>query len=559
MLEALKAEGLTVDPDPDGKIIEAVVVHRNRVLLPSDLALLNRVPVLSRFRALNRLHILTKDYIVRQELLFRAGDVFRRDIFEETGRNLRAMFILGIARLQPCRGSTPNRVVVLVVTKDNWTLRLNTNFFFDQARLDQLSFSIAESNLGGRNKTASFNFGFDPGRYAIGLGYYDPRIWSSRHAASASASILVNRQRGNYEGFYVGLSVGRPLYSLRTRWAWGVSASWLEDVFRDFREGALRTVRFGDDLIPRTWNRREASADAAVTRSFGVRDKLNLTLGWRVSSLRYLAPPEIFEGVAPGSQSGFEQFVMPRSENANGPYVGLSAFSARYVRMQNIHTFALSEDFRVGPTFAFEARWADEIFELGNRFLALSASFSDVRWVRDALFAFSAAAAGRIQTGVWPGAVLVNQDVSFAARHITPRFGPFRIHLYGSLRIRAHDLFHATLTIGGDSGLRAFPARAFPLSVSTGSSARYQVNAELRSVALNLWSLHVGGVIFYDGGDAPLSLLNPGWHHGAGVGLRILIPQFNREVLRLDLGFPFETYAGGVWSPRFTAEFSQAF
>src|SRR5262249_12611532 len=162
-----------------------------------------------------------------QELLFHSGEAFNRDRFEETGRNLRAMFILAVARLVVCRGSAPDRVVILVVTKDNWTLRLNTNFLFDQARLDTLSFSISESNLAWYTMLVPFNSAFDPGAYAVGLGYADPRFWSSRHAAVVAAGIFVSRQTGAYEGFQATASVGRPLFSLHTRWAWRLSGSWL--------------------------------------------------------------------------------------------------------------------------------------------------------------------------------------------------------------------------------------------------------------------------------------------------------------------------------------------
>jgi hypothetical protein len=563
--QAMRAHGLELETEPEGKTIEAIVVHEYDVLLGSDFTILNPVPIVSRFRALNKLHVRTREYIVRQELLFSKGDTFRRDIYEETGRNLRSMFILAMARTVICKGSSPDKIKILIVTKDNWTLRLNTNFYFDQARLDQLSFSISENNLAGRNKTISLNFAFDPGRYAVGLSYGDPRVWSSRHAASAGAGIFINREVGNYEGFSVAVGVGRPLFSLRSKWAWRFDASWLQDIFRDYREGTLRAARIGDEVIPRVWNRQERLLELSGTRSFGVKYKINLTLGWRVSSTQYTIVPELVDGISPVAIDLFQRFVMPRSEDAIGPFFSLSAFSAKFVRMQNIHTFALSEDFRVGPAFGFEARYSEPSFGLGYRFLNLSASYSDVRWYKGALFALAASAAMRIQNDVWPGTSMVNEDVQIAARHITPRFGPFRVHVFGSLRLRNHDLFHSTLTIGGDSGLRAFPARAFPLSASTGSSNRYQVNVELRSVALNLWTVHIGGVLFYDGGDAPLSLLNPGWHHGAGVGVRILFPQFNRDVLRLDLAFPFEEYPPpgsgftGTWSPRFTAEFGQAF
>ena len=49
------------------------------------------------------------------------------------------------------------------------------------------------------------------------------------------------------------------------------------------------------------------------------------------------------------------------------------------------------------------------------------------------------------------------------------------------------------------------------------------------------------------------------------MGVRILFPQFNRDVLRIDLAFPFEEYPpvgsgfAGSWSPRISAEFGQAF
>jgi hypothetical protein len=68
----------------------------------------------------------------------------------------------------------------------------------------------------------------------------------------------------------------------------------------------------------------------------------------------------------------------------------------------------------------------------------------------------------------------------------------------------------------------------------------------------------VGAVLFYDGGDAPATLNALGWHQDAGVGLRLLIPQFNRSVVRFDLAFPFEQPTGG-WAPHFSAEFGQAF
>lgn len=558
--EALRQQGLTLDPTPDGKRIERIVVVTYDVLLGNDFRIFDKVPVLSRFRVLNKLHVRTCPYIVKQELLFREGERFRRDLFEESGRNLRSMFINAVARLVTCRGSTPDDVVILVVTKDQWTLRLNTNFVVDQARLDALSFSISESNLAGRNKTASLNVGLDPGRLGLGLGYTDPRIWSTRHAATLGAGLYLNRATGNYEGVYVSGAVGRPLYSLRSRWAWQLSASYLDDIFRNWNGGTLLGYRIGDEIVPDVYTRRTISGVLSVTRSWGVVNKANLSFGWRVDSVRYALPADFPSSISAAARATYQKLI-PRSEDADGPFLSFTAYSARYVRLQNINTFALTEDFRLGPSFTAEARYADPIFGFNSRFLNLFASYSDTRYFRGDLLSFGASVGGRIQAGVWPGSILVNQDVQLAVRNISPKFGPFRLHVFGSLRFRGHDLDNLRLRLGSDSGLRAVAPRGLS------GNDRYQVNVELRTLPLNLWTLHVGAVLFYDGGDAPRNLLSGGWKHGAGVGLRILIPQFNRDVLRLDLSFPFQKdllydgtmVVGETWAPRFSAEFGQAF
>jgi hypothetical protein len=201
---ALARHGLTIDPAPDGKLIEEIVIDASTVILPGELPLAGKLP----WTWLNHLHVRTRDHVVARELLFSTGDRYQADVVEESARNLRTLFILTMARIVAVRGSSPDRVKVLVVTKDQWSLRLNTNFVFDQARIDTLSFSFAEHNLAGRNKRASIEFALDPGRYLVGLSYDDPRVWGSRNFASATADIYLNRQTNAAEGAYAAVSVG---------------------------------------------------------------------------------------------------------------------------------------------------------------------------------------------------------------------------------------------------------------------------------------------------------------------------------------------------------------
>jgi hypothetical protein len=552
---ALARHGLTVDPQPEGKQIEAILIQANQVLLHGDFGVLSRVPVLSIVSStfLNKLHVRTRDYVIAQELLFHVGDRYRTDVVEESGRNLRRMFILSVARIVAVQGSAPDRVRMLVVTKDQWSLRLNTDFTIDQTRLDFLAFSVSEMNLAGRNKTVNVDFALDPGRYTVGAGYADPRILGSRHALTLGADLFLDRRDSSPEGATASLTVGRPLYSLRTKWAWAGAFSFVQDKVRFFRGGDLDALKVGSELIPEVYARRVISGSVAGTRSWGLENKLNLSGGYRVDSARYGLTSDFPANASDLARQAFLA-SLPRSEDSDGPYVTLNAYHASYIRLVNIDTFALTEDYRLGPTAAVSARYAIPL-GFSSHFLELSASYGSVHRWHDDLFSYAAGAAARIQTDVLPGRpgeVLVNEEVDASIRNVSPRFGPFRLHVYGGMQLRNHDLNHVRFSIGSDSGLRGFAPREFQ------GNSRYEVNVELRTLPLNLWTLHVGAVAFYDGGDAPVSLLTPGWHQDAGVGVRILFPQFNRDVLRLDLAFPFEPILGG-YVPRFSAEFGQAF
>ncbi len=553
---ALGRTHLQIDPLPEGKTIERVVVYANDVIMPGDYGIPYRIPLvhplLSRVTWLNKLHVRTRDYIIQRELLFRPGESFRRDVYEESQRNLRSFFILAVARMVVCRGSSPDRVIILVVTKDNWTLRLNTNFAIDQARIDALSFSISESNLGGINKTISIAYALDPGRHTVGLGWADPRMNGSRHALSINGNVFLNRASSQAEGGFASLTVGRPLYSLRTQWGWQLDLSYLSDIARQFQGGRIRMLKFNDELIPDFYARRQVIGNLVGTRSFGVLDKLNLSAGLRATSSLYQLADDFPATLSPAARAAYVR-TLPRTESASGPFLSASAYRASYVRLQNIDTYALSEDFRVGPSASIEARFADPIFGFDSRFLALSASYGATYFGRDDLIAFSFSAAARLQPGIVAGETWVNQAYSASFRNVSPRFGPFRLHVAGALQFRRNDLSNGRISLGSDSGLRGFEPRAF-----VGNNF-YRVNVELRSIAVNLWTVHIGGVLFYDGGDAPVSLVTASWHQNVGFGIRILFPQFNKDTLRLDLAFPLELAAGGAYAPRLSVSFGQAF
>jgi outer membrane translocation and assembly module TamA len=85
------------------------------------------------------------------------------------------------------------------------------------------------------------------------------------------------------------------------------------------------------------------------------------------------------------------------------------------------------------------------------------------------------------------------------------------------------------------------------------------LNLEYRTRPVEIATLHVGGVAFWDGGsawgDARSPLPQP-LAHTVGVGLRALFPQFDVEPIRIDFGFVLDGPSPHP-SRRFSASFGQ--
>jgi outer membrane protein assembly factor BamA len=83
-------------------------------------------------------------------------------------------------------------------------------------------------------------------------------------------------------------------------------------------------------------------------------------------------------------------------------------------------------------------------------------------------------------------------------------------------------------------------------------------NLELRSRPLQILSVQLAGVVFWDAGDAFDGFDRFELKHGVGFGLRFLAPQIDRAVFRIDAGFPVDPSVPGA-ATTVIAQFDQAF
>jgi hypothetical protein len=305
------------------------------------------------------------------------------------------------------------------------------------------------------------------------------------------------------------------------------------------------------ETLPYVFKRDRLEAVASVTRSFGRAHKQNVTLGYRALLREYKLPAGTAASAAGAADIGAA--ILPFSERAGMLFAGYQYYRADFQQLIDIDSFAVTEDFRLGPSFTGELRWASRALGFNSAFAQASLTAAYARYAGDDLLTLSAGAGSRHQAEAGLGTPWVSSSWTLLASNVSPRFGFLRLHSAARLRRRWNDLDRGFDTLGGDGGLRGYPSGYLRGANSWGA------NLELRTAPV-LWAgLYFGAATFLDAGDASDSWSQIGMHTSGGAGLRVLIPQFNRAVLRVDLGLPFEAIAAGYSPAYFVLEYGQAF
>jgi hypothetical protein len=537
---AMLAYRVEIDPAPWGKRVGRVLAVNHDVFGPPD----------GFLQWFNIFHITTRADAVRREVLLRPGQTWDQDKVDETARKLRDPLFSSLAVVVPVRSAQAGAVDLLVVTRDIWSLRFNSNYELQSSKLTYLTLSLSENNLLGRRKLLAAVFEMDQGAFSLGPLYIDKNVAGQRLDLRVRGGALFNRESREYEGSASSVTFARPLWSLDSRWGAGVEWSHRYAIDRAFRRTDLRTYdapeTAEDDLVPWQFRQRSASIDTHVVRGFGDTVEQRVKLGHDLDSQR----PEVYglPAVSDQVRDAFVRDVLPRSERTSVLYVGYEMFTPRFRAVRNVETFDLAEDQRYGPDLDTQAG-------IGLQTLGSDATFGRFSatggWTlplgEDGLVRAAAQVSLRLQEGE-----LIDNSASGLLRVVTPSFTSGRV----LLEVRAATLWNDTqnrfVTVGGDNGLRGFPINEFE------GQRRFVTQVEYRSRALRLLLARLGGVAFYDLGGAAESFGSMRLHHNVGVGVRALIPQMSPEPFRFDLSFALDGPDAG-FPGRIIAGYRQAF
>ncbi len=575
---ALAARGLAIDPAPTGKVVGFIHVVNLDVFQPSDGRLLEWF---------NHFHRTTREDHIRRESLLLPGMAYDPALADETMRNLRNRSTYAtldptwssIVAMVPVKAATPGTVDVLIVTRDVWSLRLNSDYNYQPGYLITLNASLAENNLLGWRKQMSVEFIMRQGDMWLGPTYLDPNVLGTHLRFTSAfyegwARKIGEVAAGPREGFSDWQRLEYPFYALSQHWGGFVDGSYTTSVTRmiEGTDGSPAAVltRFNPDtdqcVLPGgpsdpsstltgacAYRYRVGAFTTGLTRSFP-RSWLiqRVTVGNEIGLVR----PSFLADFPADTElrAGFEKTYFRIAERTSGLYAQYDAFTPRYRTYHDLDTYDLGEDQRLGPSVTLR-------FGRASTLLGSEADF----------FRFQAEA--HVNLGLLGGyqnvgASWESRDYSdglrdqlikaqfYAASPVLAR--SVRVVASGTAGFVADNVHRMQVYVGGLEGLRGYPVNTF-LGYDW-----YLAHLELRSMALSVSSLRLGGLVFADAGHAADTAQGLMLYGDAGAGLRLLVPQLNADVLRCDWAFPLRAARADAqvpagWPGRISCGFRQAF
>jgi hypothetical protein len=261
--------------------------------------------------------------------------------------------------------------------------------------------------------------------------------------------------------------------------------------------------------------------------------------------------PEDLAAFDPAAANEFVALKLPVSDSRFGPYLQYHLHQNSFARVLDVETLGLQEDYLLGPELYLRLypmpTW---LGSSRNVVGAYSAAAYTVR-LGDAIG--RAYLETKVEADTGAGRVS-DAQIQAGLRVVSPRLGFGRLVYDGTVLYRPANYLNQTDSIGGGGRLRGYPSGQFIGKDLVAS------NIELRTRSLQLWTVQLGGTLFYDIGHAFDGFANFQPQHGAGFGLRLVFPQLQRGVMRIDWGFPLTPHAyRGAMFDGLVVTFEQAF
>lgn len=466
----------------------------------------------------DKLHINTRDSTIRKQLLFNSGEPYEPRLLQESERILRATPYIGDAHIHPV-AYHDGVVDVEVHTRDVWTLDTSVSFG-RKGGANSFGIQLQDVNLAGLGLHLGLGRKSDVDRVSTTLRFVAPSLGHQRWTLDASYS-------SNSDGYERGLFLGRPFYSLDTRWTAGMLGEAHERRESRYALGQIIGVYDSTGSDYEIFGGHSAGTRAGwVTR---------WTWGATASTRDFRESPASTDP----DIAALPPWPLPEARRFVYPWMDWEHIQDNYVTEQNRNQIGKVEDWHAGWYMRARLGLASQAAGSTSDALIWQAQVSrGFRMGEGRLLDIGATTAGRLEHGV-----PVDALASIATRYYFPTSSRSKLFLGASADYVHNADADRQLLLGGDNGLRGYPLRF--LESPGPDKARWLVTAEERWYSTwSIWSVfNVGAAAFYDAGGTPGSGL--GVLQDVGVGLRLLNNRSaHAGVLHVDLALPLNSAPG---------------
>lgn len=504
-LRAQDAEPTLEQLAQNGATIGAINIQIDNVFNTDDPAEDKRL-----YRWANNVHIKTRPSVVEEVLLFESGEPLSAPLVAESERLLRERRYVADATITPgAYDPATNTVSLNVWMRDAWSLEPDIKLSRTGGE-NEFGLGLTEDNLLGLGKSMTLSYESNVDRDMRFFGYRDANLFGSRKQLSAS---IVDASDGHQYGF----SVGRPFFSLDTRWSvWG-------ELLDDERVDPIYDL---GEVID------EFRHDTEYLSVHGGRSR-GLVDG---RALRWLAGLSFEEDDFEPNPSFGAPLLLPEDRRLIYPWGGFQWIGDDWREVSELNDMGRIEDLSLGLNLVARLGIASPNLDSDRR-ATLFTFRADRGWEPGGpghLFLFAARAETREEHGE-----LLNTIVSLSGRYMRRNFGD-ELFLVNLQTVFGNHLdAENQVMLGGDTNLRGYPLR-------------YQTGE--RSVLINIeqriytdWYpfrlIRFGYAFFLDvgrvTGDDPRMTPNLGTLSNVGMGLRLTSPRSSSSsVVHVDLAFP---------------------
>jgi outer membrane protein assembly factor BamA len=455
----------------------------------------------------NKFHFLTKERIIRQELLFKEGDIYDKKLLEESERNLRDLGFLGKVKIEETRKDN-HKVDISVKTQDQWSTTVS---FSGEAvgKYYSLQTYFEEHNLLGWGKGLILGYTRTTERENGQLSLMDGNILGTRLFLYTD---IYNRS----DGHLYNIAFSRPFYSLETKYSFG--SRYLDE------DSKVKYYREGKDIF--SYRLKNEQFYFELSQSSGKNWK-------KIFSPFYQSENKDYSFYSYQDSSEYVEFL-PSNRNLQHLGFSLKLWHPQYEKLSYVDNFGSIEDIDFG--FNIQGEWGLNVNNLFSQKRTDIFSFKFILPLclrNNQYLFFSHSTRGEFENQRWER-MLSQTEMRFYWRILQWQTLAFRtLEVLSSRRDKSFQLF-----LDGTTGLRGFEKYRFA------GKNNMVINFEDRIFSpWKILTVALGGVLFFDAGYVwNENLAGQKLHTDVGAGLRFGFTKSNAwRVTRLDFAKSLET------------------